>query len=103
MDTIIRGTTPTFRFTFNTIDVNTIVGGYFTAFQSNDVVIEKEFTAENIQEDGVEFSLTQADTLSLEKTKKVAITFDWLTSGGVRGRSNKSYYNVENSGHEGVI
>lgn len=91
---IIRGTTPTITFTFNDMDPYDITKAVLAIKQSDVTVIEKTDgmtkTANTIS-----WTLTQTETLSLSTSNNRAlIVCDWLTTGGVRGRSVEQYVSV---------
>ena len=61
---LVRGTTPTIRFTFSKIDVATIAVAYMTIEQKS-IVIEKDLSEATVGEKYIEWKLTQEDTVRL--------------------------------------
>lgn len=100
---IIRGTTPTLIFTFDTIDVDDISVAYLLVKQSGNTVIEKTFEDSTISEEKLMFSFTQAETLSLAQGVPASVVLDWKTIAGIRGRSNIYRFDVKQAGVDEVI
>lgn len=101
---IIRGTTPTLKFTFSKVSVNTITDGYLVIRQGRVNVIEVPLSeSTETGEDFISFTLTQAQTLALSSGAKASVFFDWVTSAGVRGRSVKVESCVGEAGKNEVI
>lgn len=63
---IIRGTTPTIRFKFKTVDPADIVVAYLNIWQTTDSGIEKDIEQAEVGEDYIQWSLSQEETLSLD-------------------------------------
>ena len=93
MAQIIRGTTPTIKFTYNDIEVGNITSAILTLKQGGSTVIEKDLTSAQTQDNMLVWTLTQEETLSLSG-KSVTIVCDWLLNTGVRGRSEVLTANV---------
>lgn len=62
---IIRGTTPTIRYTFRVVDPSRIRVAYLTIKQCDNVVIERDISTMVTGENYVEWQLTQEETLRL--------------------------------------
>ena len=62
---IVRGTTPTIRYTFKKFSVDNIVEAYLTIKQGS-VKIEKDITDGEKGDGYIEWTLTQAETLTLD-------------------------------------
>ena len=99
---IIRGTTPTIQFSFETIEPSNIVTAYLIIKQDSSVIIEKSISDSSVVEDKLSFTLTQEETLSLGKSKAY-VSLDWVTNGGVRGRSKVVPFTVSDSGKDEVL
>lgn len=85
---IIRGTTPTLIFTFSEIEPSDISVCYMLIKQKGQTIIEKTLSDGVVSSEGLSFTLTQTDTLSLCTNESAKVMLDWKTTGGVRGRSN---------------
>lgn len=100
---IIRGTTPTMIFTFDTISVDDITVAYLLIKQSNNTVIEKTLENSTISEGKLMFTFTQTETLSLAQGVPASVVLDWKTTAGIRGRSNIYRFDVKQAGVNEVI
>ena len=69
---IIRGTTPTIKFTFKTVDPQQIVTAYLTMKQG-ELVIEKTLADGTVGENYIEWQLSQAETVSLDDDENINI------------------------------
>lgn len=99
---LIRGTTPTVIFTFDTVTVSDITKAYLVIKQSDETVIKKDISAATVGED-IRWTLSQTDTLSLKRKPNVVIYCDWLLRDGTRGRSKTQTESVTDSGVDEVI
>lgn len=102
---IIRWTTPTFIFSFQTVDVSDIDEAYLVVKQWDTAVIEKDLTSATVDtdENTLSWTLTQAEAGLLTTGKRYAAMCDWLTSDGTRGRSKVDEGSIENAGKNEVI
>lgn len=91
-DQVLRGTTPTIRFQYSTVDVENITEAYQTIRQLGNVTIEKKLEDARTGEDYIEWDQSQTDTLSLRTgTCEVQCKFKLLD--GTVGGSN--IYTIE--------
>lgn len=102
MATIIRATTPTITFKYNTVTVSNLAVAELTLKQGGETVILKHLSEATVGADTVSWKLTQEETLSLGQTM-VEICCDWKTNDGTRGRSNKASVNTDDPGINEVI
>lgn len=102
MDEIIRGTTPTIKFTYSEISVSDISIAILTLSQSGTIVIEKNLSEATVGSDYISWKLSQAETLSLSK-KDVTVICDWVLANGTRGRSNVLVANIGEPGKNEVL
>lgn len=86
MATIIRGTTPTIKYTFQTVDPEEIAVAYLTAKQDGKTKIEKPLSAAIVETDNISWTLTQEETLSL-KPAMAYFMCNWKKADGTRGAS----------------
>ena len=100
--TIIRGTTPTIKYTFKKIDVEDITTAYLTILISGNIKIEKDISTATIENKYISWTLTQEETLSMT-SNKVTCQLNWKLSNGTRGASKKTPLLVESNTKEVVI
>lgn len=86
---IISCTTPTIKYSFKVVDPSTIVEAYLTIKERGNVVIERDLTTATVGESTISWTLTQAETLSLDKS--ITTQLNWLTESGTRGASEKAH------------
>lgn len=104
MEQIIRGTTPTVKFTFATVDVSTISVAYLTILSSDgSVLLTKDIDTAEVSEDYISWTLTQTETLTLPLHGKVQVWCDWRIADGTRGRSTIAEYTIGATGKNEVI
>lgn len=102
MANIIEGTTPTIKYTFGSVSVTDITTAYLTIKKSDSVAIERDITTATVGDDYLSWILTQAETLSLG-VGKATMMLNWVTSDGVRGASEESYFTVAENHKEEEI
>ena len=85
MARIIRGTTPTITYTFNTVDVSKITDAFMTIKRNGTVTIEKDLDDATVGEKDLSWTLTQSETLSV--SGDACIMLNWKTNDGTRGAS----------------
>lgn len=105
MSSVIRWTTPTFIFTFESVDVSDITKANFVLKQWENVKITKALSAATVDSEAktLSWTLTQAEAGVFSTGAKVSAMCDWVTSNGVRGRSKVWTGLVENAGTNEVI
>ena len=59
MVTIVRGTTPTIKYTFKTVDVANIDTAYLTFKYCGNVILERDITTATTGEDSISWVLDQ--------------------------------------------
>lgn len=82
---IIRGTTPTITFTFDTVEVSNITTAVLTVKKNNSVLVELNKSTATVDEGTLSWKLSQENTLAVEG--KAEIMLNWVTADGVRGAS----------------
>lgn len=82
---IIRGTTPTIKYTFSYIDPAEITEAYLTIAQDDTTVLEKELSDASVGEDCISWTLTQSETLTISNNAEVMLNY--LLRDGTRGAS----------------
>ena len=102
MANVIRSTTPTFKYTFKTVQVNTITAAYLTIAKNGIPVLERDLDTAVIGDKYIAWTLTQQETLGLASgTAEVMV--NWKTAGGTRGASLKSTVIIEQNLKSEVI
>lgn len=86
MATIIRGTTPTLKYVFKTVNVANITTAYLTI--KGKTQIEKTLSDATVGTDFISWKLSQAETLSFGDN--ISVMINWKTDDGTRGASKKT-------------
>lgn len=98
---IIRGTTPTIKFTFNVVDPANIAAAYLTI--TGQTVTEKDISSMTVGEDFVSWDFTQEETLAFTPGKEVAIQLRYRTTDGKAYATRRIRETVIDVDKEGVI
>lgn len=101
MATIIRGTTPTIKYTFSTIQVSDLALAYLTIVQDGQTIIEHDLSEAIIGEADIAWTLTQAETLML--TRQASAMLNWKLADGTRGASEKATIQMSENYKDEVI
>ena len=90
MTAIIRGTTPTLKYTFNDVQVTNITTAYQTIKIDNEPThnIEKDLSTATVEAKAISWKLTQTETLSFGNN--INVMLNWKMSDGTRGASEKT-------------
>lgn len=102
MDNLIKGTTPTFQFTFDVIDPSDITSAYLTVKQGGAIVLEKDISSAVVGDGTISWQLTQYDTLHFS-LGKITVMLNWLTENGIRGATPEKVILVEDNHKDEVI
>lgn len=100
---IVRGTTPTFIFTFTTVDPTSITSAYFTIKQMGKIKVSKPLEEGLVGEQTLEWTITQEESLSLTAGKPCEIRCEYLINAETRGSSKMKLCDVLPAGKEEVI
>jgi len=100
---IVRGTTPTIRYTFSTVDVADITTAILMIKQNGAKVIDRGLDTATIGTAYLEWKLTQAETLKLTEDILADICLDWLLNDGTRGIGKTATVQVSSSAKNEVI
>ena len=102
MANIIKGTTPTFKKTFNTVAVTDISAAYLSVKKgSGDTVLEKALSDATTGTNYIAWKLTQEETLALGD--RISVMVNWKLSDGTRGATKKQEYFLETNYKNEVI
>ena len=101
MASIIRGTTPTIKYSFSQVAVSDIVSAYLTIKDGKEG-LERDITTATVGENDISWTLTQAETLALD-AGPVIIMLNWKLADGTRGASSKTAATVVKNHKEVVI
>lgn len=85
MNNIIKGTTPTISYTFDIVHVSDITKAILTIKRSGEIRVERDLTTASVGADKLSWTLTQAETLSVDGNASVML--NWVTQDGTRGAS----------------
>lgn len=103
MTEIIRGTTPTFEFTFSLIKPEEIVTAYLVIKQNGKEKISIPLSEATVSESSLAWTLSQEESLSLAIGRMTDVHCDWVTTDGTRGSSKTLFCEVHPGGKEEVI
>ncbi len=99
MASIIRGTTPTFKYTFKTVDVSKITTAFLSIKSKTD--LEKDLSDAVVGADYLAWTLTQEETLSLGD--QISVMVNWKLQDGTRGASAKKQFIMDKNYKDVVI
>lgn len=104
MASIIKGTTPTFRFTFKDVDPSNVTVAYLTIKQNKELLVQRDLTTAivNPTEHTIAYKLTQPETLLFNKGK-IMVMHNWLLMDGTRGASPEAEIQVLDNHKDEVI
>lgn len=102
MNSVIRATTPTFKYVFKTVTVTDITQAFLTISCDGTVKLEKDLATATVGQNFIAWTLTQEESLSIPAGMVVA-ECNWLTSGGTRGSSGMRTISIEKNSKEVVI
>ena len=105
MNAIIRGTTPTITFKFDTVDPANITEAFITIKSVNDLstaIVQNSLATANVTADSISWELSQTDTFKLTAGDTVNVYCDWK-EGTTRGRSRVATCRVFETGKDEVI
>ena len=103
MADIIRGTTPTIKFIFDTISIQSITTAYFLIKSGSKIIIEKDLSEATTGSNSLSWKLTQEESLLLSAGNTVTVMCDWKLADGTRGRSKIESCKVAPAGKGEVI
>lgn len=99
---IARGTTPTIKYTFTIINPSDITVAYLTIKQGS-VTIERDIDTATVNEDSIEWTLTQEETLALSTKTDALIQCRYKTGDGKAYITKTTKERPYDSLKEGVI
>ena len=79
---IVRGTTPSIRYTFTEINTADIAVAYLTIEQQKKLICEKNLEAAEVGDGYIEWTLTQAETLSINEKQNIQIQIRYRLDDG---------------------
>lgn len=100
---IIKGTTPTIRYTFNTINTEDIAVAFLSIKQNDKTIIEKDLSTATVDEGTIFWKLTQEETLKLRRKVFATIYLDYLLGDGTRAAGKTRKEMIGPTGKEEVI
>lgn len=93
MISIIKGTTPTIKYTFEVINPSDIVTAVLTIKSCGIITITKTLEDATVGETDISWTLTQEETLSIT-TGQARIMLNWVTNSSTRGASEETAINI---------
>lgn len=102
MNELVRGTTPTIRYTFPVVDTSKLTVAKLV-IEQGEAKITKELAEGTVEEGYVEWTLTQSETLSLTPNINAVIKLDWKLQDGTRGIGHTQTVQVTSSAINEVI
>lgn len=99
---IVKGTTPTFQYTFNAIDPTELTEAYFVIRQGRENIIQMPLSEAEIDGTTVSFTISQEDSLKLIPGLKATILLDWAI-GSQRGQGKRREAYIGEEGVDEVI
>lgn len=103
MKQIIKGTTPTLKFTFDNIMTESICLAYLTIVQDKKLIIEKDITEATMDDGYIEWTLSQEETLMFNHISSLRIQMRYKLSDGFVGASDIKEVDVEKILKDGEI
>ena len=105
MDAITRGTTPTIRWDFKTVNVGLITSAIFTLRKKKDRVLEKSLESADVdtESNSVSWTLSQEETLALKDFQEYSLHCDWLLPDTTRGAGVSKMVMILPPGKDEVI
>ena len=103
---LVRGTTPSFEITFNTVSVSDIVVAYLVFKSGGKIVLEKDLTTATVGDKTLTWTLSQEESFLVGRSNSVRhvdVVCDWKLSDGTRGRSSVAPCIIELPGKNEVI
>lgn len=104
MVTVVRGTTPTFKYTFKKVDTEELTVAYITFKTCGRVILEKDMSTATVEEGAISWTLSQEETLSFPCCDDgFVVQLNWRTLDGTRGVSKEVPVRVKVNVKEVVI
>ena len=100
---VVQYTTPTFHIKFKTIDPADIAEAYLVFKLAGSTILMKDITYADVLTDALEWTLSQEDCGKFPVNTMVRVYCDWITQGGLRGRSARRDYVIDETGVAEVI
>ena len=97
---IIKGTTPTIKYTYANISPSTFTVALLTVKRNNNVMIERDLTTATIEGQTISWTLTQAETLSVDGKAEIMCNY---ISAGIRGASKRTAVEFTTNHKEKVL
>lgn len=88
MATIIRGTTPTLIYNFDTVSTANLAAAFLTLTNDDGTVLEKTLETATIEAKSLAWTLTQEETLAFGKT--INAMLNYKLNDGTRGASKRT-------------
>ena len=83
MGAVIKGTTPTIIYKFNTVNVSDIATALLTIKAGGMIVVTRSLDTATVGENSLSWKLTQSETLLSTDTAQIML--NWVLGDGTRG------------------
>lgn len=105
MGMVVKGTTPTFKYKAQTVDVSDVAVAYLTIKQWDTEKIQKDITsaAINTTEQSISWKLTQTEALTLDPAQTATAYCDVRLSDGTRFAAPEISFKIGKTGKPEVI
>ena len=97
---IIKGTTPTIKYTYETADPSLFTTAVMTVKRNHSVLIERDLTTATIDGQTIAWTLTQEETLAVDGTAEIMCNF---VAAGIRGASRRTAVEFTTNHKEQVL
>lgn len=94
---VIKGTTPTIKYTYSTVDVSKITKATMTIKQDNTTICKRDLESAEIGDKYLQWTLTQAETLAINEHMNIQVQCKYKLEDGTVGASeitNTSPYDI---------
>ena len=105
MGMVVKGTTPTFKYKAQTVDVSDVAVAYLTIKQWDTQKIQKDITSATVDTDEgtIAWKLTQTEALTLDPAQTATAYCDVRLSDGTRFAAPEITFNIGKTGKAEVI
>lgn len=103
MSSIVKGTTPTIKYRFSTVDTQDISVAYLSIKQLERTVIERDLSTATVEAGALSWTLEQEETLNLQRKIPALIFLDYVLVNGLRGAGKTISIEIDPTGKNEVI
>lgn len=105
MEMVVRGTTATFKYKANTVNVSNVAVAFLTIKQFDNEKIQKDITsaAVNTTDQSISWKLTQTEALTLDPATTATAYCDVRLTDGTRFAAHEITFKIGKTGKPEVI